>query len=147
MVAGAHSIDQMDMLRHGGMGKLFTGSRAPSTLVTFLRLFTFGHVRQLDPLPDRPTALHQDHQRVDAVLARPQPALPRLRTPPTDHQHRRAHRRDRARPARYLLGLTRQATPAEGLQSTQPCRARPWSGLVWSGGGRLEHARIRLQSC
>lgn len=30
------------------MGQLFTGVRAPSTLGTFLRTFTFGHVRQLD---------------------------------------------------------------------------------------------------
>ncbi len=48
MVAGADSIDDMDLLRHGGMGRLFTGVRAPSTLGTFLRTFTFGHVRQLD---------------------------------------------------------------------------------------------------
>ena len=48
MVAGADSIDDMDLLRHGGMGRLFDGLRAPSTLGTFLRSFTFGHVRQLD---------------------------------------------------------------------------------------------------
>jgi Transposase DDE domain group 1 len=48
MVAGADSIDDMDLLRHGGMGRLFAGIRAPSTLGTFLRSFTFGHVRQLD---------------------------------------------------------------------------------------------------
>jgi len=48
MVAGADSIDDMDLLRHGGMGRLFTEVRAPSTLGTFLRCFTFGHVRQLD---------------------------------------------------------------------------------------------------
>lgn len=48
MVAGADSIDDMDLLRHGGMDRLFTGIRAPSTLGTFLRAFTFGHVRQLD---------------------------------------------------------------------------------------------------
>jgi len=48
MVAGADSIDDMDLLRHGGMGRLFAGVRAPSTLGTFLRTFTFGHVRQLD---------------------------------------------------------------------------------------------------
>jgi hypothetical protein len=47
MVAGADSIDDMDLLRHGGMSRLFTGVRAPSTLGTFLRSFTFGHVRQL----------------------------------------------------------------------------------------------------
>jgi hypothetical protein len=48
MVAGADSIDDMDLLRHGGMGRLFAGVRAPSTLGTFLRSFSFGHVRQLD---------------------------------------------------------------------------------------------------
>jgi len=49
MVAGADSIDDMDLLRHGGMGRLFTGIRAP----TFLRSFTFGHVRQLDAVASR----------------------------------------------------------------------------------------------
>jgi hypothetical protein len=48
MVAGADSIADMDLLRHGGMDRLFAGIRAPSTLGTFLRSFTFGHVRQLD---------------------------------------------------------------------------------------------------
>lgn len=48
MLAGADSIDDLDLLRHGGMGKLFGGIRAPSTLGTFLRLFTHGHVQQLD---------------------------------------------------------------------------------------------------
>ena len=53
MVAGADSIDDMDRLRHGGMDRLFTGIRAPSTLGTFLRTFTFGHVRQLDAVASR----------------------------------------------------------------------------------------------
>ncbi len=48
MVAGADSIDDMDLLRHGGMGRVFDGVRAPSTLGSFLRSFRFGHVRQLD---------------------------------------------------------------------------------------------------
>jgi hypothetical protein len=48
MVAGADSIEDLDRLRHGGMRRLFGGIRAPSTLGTFLRSFTFGHVRQLD---------------------------------------------------------------------------------------------------
>ena len=48
MVAGADSIEDMDLLRHGGMSRLFSAGRAPSTLGTFLRAFTFGHVRQLD---------------------------------------------------------------------------------------------------
>jgi hypothetical protein len=52
MVAGADSIDDMAW-RHGTMGRLFTGLRAPSTLGTFLRTFTFGHVRQLDAVASR----------------------------------------------------------------------------------------------
>jgi hypothetical protein len=48
MLAGADSIDDLDLLRHGGMPRLFTGVRAPSTLGTFLRSFTHGHVQQLD---------------------------------------------------------------------------------------------------
>ena len=53
MVAGADSIDDMAILRHGGMKKLFTGAYAPSTLGSFLRTFTFGHVRQLDAIASR----------------------------------------------------------------------------------------------
>jgi hypothetical protein len=53
MVAGADSIDDMDLLRHGAMGRLFAGVRAPSTLGTFLRSFTFGHVRLLDAVASR----------------------------------------------------------------------------------------------
>jgi hypothetical protein len=53
MVAGADSIEAMDLLRHGGMDRLFTGIRAPSTLGTFLRTFTFGHLRQLDAVAAR----------------------------------------------------------------------------------------------
>src|SRR5665648_801784 len=53
MVAGADSIDDMDLLRHGGMGRVLTAGRAPSTLGTFLRSFTFGHVRQLDAVASR----------------------------------------------------------------------------------------------
>ena len=48
MLAGADSIDDLDLLRHGGMGRLFDGLRAPSTLGTFLWSFTHGHVQQLD---------------------------------------------------------------------------------------------------
>jgi hypothetical protein len=47
MAAGADSIDDLDLIRHGGMGRLFTGMRAPSTCGTWLRGFTHGHTRQL----------------------------------------------------------------------------------------------------
>jgi hypothetical protein len=53
MVAGADSIDDMAMLRHGGMGRVFDRAYAPSTLGSFLRAFTFGHVRQLDAVASR----------------------------------------------------------------------------------------------
>lgn len=48
MLAGADSIDDLDLLIHGGMGRIFGGVRAPSTLGTCLRAFTHGHVQQLD---------------------------------------------------------------------------------------------------
>lgn len=57
MVAGADSIDDLhppdahervDALRHGGMDRLFGQVYATSTLGSFLREFSFGHVRQLE---------------------------------------------------------------------------------------------------
>ncbi|UXA11725.1 IS1380 family transposase [Mycobacterium sp. SMC-8] len=53
MVAGADSIDDMALLRHGAMGTVFDRPYAPSTLGSFLRAFTFGHVRQLDAVASR----------------------------------------------------------------------------------------------
>ena len=51
MVLGADSIDDTGVLRSGRTGRLLGGwIAAPSTLGTFLRAFTFGHVRQLDAL-------------------------------------------------------------------------------------------------
>src|SRR4051794_30655817 len=48
MVAGADSIDDMALLRHGGMGRVFAGAYAPSTLGSVLRRFQFCHVPQPD---------------------------------------------------------------------------------------------------
>jgi hypothetical protein len=53
MVAGADSIDDMALLRHGGMRRVFGHAYAPSTLGSFLRAFTFGRVRQLDAVASR----------------------------------------------------------------------------------------------
>ena len=51
MVLGADSIDDCELLRAGRTRRLLGGwIPAPSTLGTFLRAFTFGHVRQLDKL-------------------------------------------------------------------------------------------------
>jgi hypothetical protein len=49
MIAGGDFIDDVDVLRSGSTAEVL-GHRvmAPSTIGTFLRSFTFGHVRQLD---------------------------------------------------------------------------------------------------
>ncbi len=67
MLAGAHSIDGLDLLRHGGMRRLFTGIRAPSTLGSYLRSFTHGHVQQLDAVAAR--VLAGLAQRAPGLLA------------------------------------------------------------------------------
>src|SRR5437870_676544 len=64
MLAGADSIEDMDLLRHGGMDRLFAGVRAPSTLGTFLRAFS--HVRPLEAVATR----------LLGALARHTPLLP-----------------------------------------------------------------------
>jgi hypothetical protein len=64
MAAGAGSIEGMGLLRDGAMETVFGGVRAPSTLGSFLRSFTWGNVRQLD----------QAHRGLTAALA----ADPRL---------------------------------------------------------------------
>jgi hypothetical protein len=48
MAAGADSIDDMSLLRHGAMPSLFGGVRAPSTLGSHLRCYTWGNVAQLE---------------------------------------------------------------------------------------------------
>src|SRR5262249_23252310 len=48
LVAGAGSIHDFGVSRHGALPDIFGGIRAPSTLGTFLRGFTWGNVRQLD---------------------------------------------------------------------------------------------------
>ena len=68
MVAGADSLEDMALLRHGGMGRVFSRCYAPSTLGSFLRTFTFGHVRQLDAVASRfLTALAKDAPVVSGV--------------------------------------------------------------------------------
>jgi Transposase DDE domain group 1 len=66
MIAGADSIDDTDRLRLGGTGIAFSEVRAPSTLGTFLRSFTHGHVKQL----------HAVHKQVLTDLARSTALLP-----------------------------------------------------------------------
>ena len=55
LLAGGDCIDDADLLRCGQTASRVLGHRvmAPSTLGTFLRSFTFGHVRQLDRLAEQ----------------------------------------------------------------------------------------------
>jgi hypothetical protein len=66
MIAGADSIDDLDVLRHGALAALFGGIRAPSTLGSFLRSFTWGNVLQLGKV----------NRLLLAGLARRAPLLP-----------------------------------------------------------------------
>jgi hypothetical protein len=66
MAAGADSIEDMDVLRHGAMGALFGGVRAPSTLGSHLRSYTWGNVAQLE----------KAGRQFLAALAREAPLLP-----------------------------------------------------------------------
>jgi hypothetical protein len=47
MTAGADCIDELDVIRAGGMPSLFDGVYAPATLGILLREFSFGHTTQL----------------------------------------------------------------------------------------------------
>ncbi len=47
MAAGADSIDDLNLVRSGGMSRLFAEVYAPATLGQFLREFTHGHALQL----------------------------------------------------------------------------------------------------
>jgi hypothetical protein len=66
MIGGADSIDDLGLLRHGAMPVLFGQIRAPSTLGSFLRSFTWGNVLQLEKVS----------RLVLAELARRAPLLP-----------------------------------------------------------------------
>jgi Transposase DDE domain group 1 len=70
MAAGADSIDDMDVLRHGAMNALFGGVRAPSTLGSHLRCYTWGNAAQLE----------KAGREFLAELARQAPLLPGAET-------------------------------------------------------------------
>ncbi len=53
MIAGADCIDDLDLVRHGGMAGVFTGIPAPSTLGSFLRSFCWGDTRALESVARR----------------------------------------------------------------------------------------------
>ena len=57
MLAGGTHIDHVEMLRAGRTGRVLGfAPMAPSTVGSFLRTFTFGHVRQLEAVASRTLA-------------------------------------------------------------------------------------------
>ena len=136
MLAGADSIDDMALLRHGAMGKVFERPYAPSTLGSFLRAFTFGHVRQLDAvasrfltglagraplLPGLDGMVLVDRGRLDHRGARPRQAGRQLRLHPGAWaEHAAGHRQYRPgcagdRRAAAAQGFVRFAARRQGL--------------------------------
>src|SRR5215208_2372363 len=107
--------------------------RAASTLARGLRA-------GMDQLPDCAAALHRLHQNLDAVVARPQPALPPLRPTRPLAPSRRSPRRARPRPHRHLLGLTPRPPPLLSNNAVGPTTA------VTVGPVRVDIATIKLLS-
>jgi hypothetical protein len=66
MAAGADSIDDMGLLRHGAIDAVFGGVRAPSTLGSHLRCYAWGNVLQIE----------KASRELLARLAREAPLLP-----------------------------------------------------------------------
>jgi hypothetical protein len=162
LVAGRDCIDDVELLRCGST-QAVVGYRvmAPSTVGTWLRSFTFGHVRQLDRLTetilgrawaagagpgDAPVTVD-----VDPPSARWLPQAgrrlrlhPPARLPPAAH-HQRRHRRGAACPARK--GAANTARGAGLLARRSPARlggaggtrrlARPVPRRRPGGGGRV----------
>jgi hypothetical protein len=88
MVAAADSIDDLDAMRHGGMRQLFGAVYAPSTLSSFLRMFSHGHVRRLRQEPPElsPPA------RVERLIFPAEPRSTCLRYAPQTGSHGRIRR-------------------------------------------------------
>ena len=77
MIAGADSIEDMGLLRHGALPALFGGIRAPSTLGSFLRAFTWGNVLHAAAA----TVDHDGHAGLlDDLMARVAPCFARRET-------------------------------------------------------------------
>ena len=139
MAAGADSIDDMGLPRHGAMETVFSGIRAPSTLGSFLRSFTWGNVRQLDAV----------HREFTAELARRAPLLPGAETlmfVDVDSTQERVYgygkraRRSgtrRSRASRCCSG----AEPADLGDQRAAGRAPSWAGLAPRRGHGLRPRR------
>ena len=143
MVLGADSIDDCEILRAGRTRRLLGGwMPAPSTLGTFLRAFTFGHVRQLDALlgealvrawragagPGRGTAGDRRGQLRRGGV-RPSEAGRRLRVHEAarvspDPRHPRGHAGGAAHPSAQGIGEHAEGDAALHRGADRPRRSR-----------------------
>lgn len=132
MCAGADSIDDTDRLRLGAMNRLFGGVRAPSTLGSFLRAFTHGHVRQL----------HAVHREFLARLAGSTPLLPgvgQVAFVDIDPTHRRVF--GHAKQGAQVGRLKGQRTLHPILATVSTLLARPVVAAVRLRRGKAADAR------
>ncbi len=151
MLAGADSIDDVNVLRAGSTG-LVLGHvvMAPSTLGTFLRAFTFGHVRQLDHVLDESLGrawaqgAGPGDQRlvidIDSFVG-----LCRGRDYAEDRQRccRRSRRRGRSRSrgrtaCRHSFGRLTMGVLFRPLRRLRSCGRSSWVGVRGSHMGRRD---------
>jgi hypothetical protein len=145
MLAGGDCIDDADLLRCGQTASVL-GHRvmAPSTLGTFLRSFTFGHVRQLDRLTE------QTLKRAWAAGAGPGDGPMTMDLDSTVCQVHGYHKQGAAYGYTHTLGYhplvapvllaARCCTPASARGGPTPPAARPGLSMSWPGAcGGLAH--------
>jgi hypothetical protein len=138
MAAGADSIDDMDLLRHGAMPDLFGGVRAPSTLGSFLRSFTWGSVRQLEAVS----------RELLAELARRTPLLPgadQLAFVDVDSMQRRVYGHKKQGAAFGHTKISGKTVLVRGLNALAATICTPQAAPVLAGtrlrGGSANTAR------
>ena len=138
MTGGADSIDDLDLLRHGAMPELFGGIRAPSTLGSFLRSFTWGNVLQLGKV----------NRLVLAELACRAPLLPGKETlafVDIDSQQKRVYGRKKQGAAFGHTKIQGKSLLVRGLNALAGTVSTPLGAPVIAGtrlrGGNANSAR------
>jgi hypothetical protein len=138
MAAGAGSIEDLDVLRHGALPEVFGGVRAPSTLGSFLRSFTFGNVRQLE----------KAGREFLAELARRTPLLPgadQLAFADVDSMQRRVYGHKKQGAAFGHTKIQGKTVLVRGLNALASTISTPQSAPVFAGtrlrGGSANTAR------
>jgi hypothetical protein len=138
MIGGADSIDDLDLLRHGAMPALLGGIRAPSTLGSFLRSFTWGNVLQLGKV----------HRLVLAELARCAPLLPGRETlafVDIDSQQKRVYGRQKQGAAFGYTKIAGKSLLVRGLNALVATISTPLAAPVIAGtrlrGGNAASSR------